>query len=104
MPSAGDEGSSPSVTHPNPFDRRDMLTDKDAWMRTKPMKAKLHFISGDDIRSVPKTENRVKSVSPIFYDSKRDCKIALKEYCTQRAQFYLNKVRELEYDIAFGEE
>jgi len=78
--------------------------DKDSWMRTKPKKEKLHYIHGDAMKSVPKTENRIKFVSPLFYDSKRECRIALKEYCESRAQFYLTKIKELEYDIAFGDE
>ena len=68
------------------------------WMQTH-----LFYIHGDEIRTVPRTDERVNSVSPMFYDSKRDCQIALKEHCELRANFYINRIRELEYQLASNE-
>ena len=81
-----------------------MLTNtKDTWMRTKPMERKLFYVHGDEIREVPWTKNRAKSVSPLFYTTRRQALVDLKEIIEQRVQNGVCQIMEIEKEIAKGE-
>jgi hypothetical protein len=78
-----------------------MLNDPDAWMRTKPqMQTKLYYVANDTVRSVPKTENRAKAVSNLFYETEREAYIALKNQCEAKAQFYCDQIKAIEIRLA----
>ena len=77
-----------------------MFTDPDAWMRTKPMERKLFYVHGDEIREVPWTKNRAKSVSPLFYTTRRAALVDLKEIIEQRVQNGVCQIMALERELA----
>lgn len=78
----------------NPFTT---MFDKPNWMQTK-----LYYIANDTVRSVPKTENRAKAVSNLFFETEREANMALKDNCEAKAQFYLDKIKEIEIRLAKG--
>ena len=80
-----------------------MFTDPDAWMRTKPMERKLFYVHGDEIREVPWTKNRAKSVSPLFYTTRRAALVDLKEIIEQRVQNGVCQIMALERELAKNE-
>ena len=81
-----------------------MLTNtKDTWMRTKPMERKLFYVHGDEIREVPWTKNRAKSVSPLFYTTRRQALVDLKEIITERINVGVCQIFEIERELAKNE-
>ena len=77
----------------NPFTT--MFDKRDTWMQTK-----LYYVANDTVRSVPKTENRAKAVSNLFFEDERQAYLALKDNCEAKAQFYLDKIKEIEIRLA----
>lgn len=83
-----------------------MLTNtKDTWMRTKPMERKLFYVckATDSVKDLPWTKNRAKSVSPLFYTTRRQALVDLKEIIEQRVQNGVCQIMEIEKEIAKGE-
>jgi hypothetical protein len=72
-----------------------MFDTRDTWMQTK-----LYYVANDTVRSVPNTPNRAKAVSNLFYERERDAWIALKNQAKAKAQFYLDKIKEIEIRLA----
>lgn len=64
------------------------------------MQTKLYYVANDTVRSVPKTPNRAKAVSNLFFEDERSAYIALKNNCEAKAQFYLDKIKEIEIKLA----
>ncbi len=60
----------------------------------------LFYITPDDIREVPYTESRAKSLGIYFHDNRRDALIALKESITERVQKDVERLIDLEKEIA----
>ena len=80
-----------------------MLTNtKDTWMRTKPMERKLFYVckATDSVKDLPWTKNRAKSVSPLFYTTRRQALVDLKEIIEQRVQNGVCQIMELERELA----
>jgi len=64
------------------------------------MQTKLYYVANDTVRSVPKTENRAKAISGLFYERERDAWIALKNQCNDKAQFYCDLIKTIEIRLA----
>lgn len=79
-----------------------MFTDPDAWMRTKPMERKLFYVckATDSVKDLPWTKNRAKSVSPLFYTTRRQALVDLKEIIEQRVQNGVCQIMALERELA----
>ena len=80
-----------------------MLTNtKDTWMRTKPMERKLFYVckATDTVKDLPWTKNRAKSVSPLFYTTRRAALVDLKEIIEQRVQNGVCQIMALERELA----
>ena len=80
-----------------------MLTNtKDTWMRTKPMERKLFYVckATDSVKDLPWTKNRAKSVSPLFYTTRRQALVDLKEIIEQRVQNGVCQIMALERELA----
>ena len=60
------------------------------------MERKLFYVHGDEIREVPWTKNRAKSVSPLFYTTRRQALVDLKEIIEQRVQNGVCQIMEIE--------
>ena len=72
-----------------------MFDTRDTWMQTK-----LYYVANDTVRSVPKTENRAKAVSNLFFENERDAWIALKNQAEAKAQFYRDLIKTIEIRLA----
>lgn len=84
-----------------------MLTDRDpdAWMRTKPMQEKtLHYICRNTftVKDLPWTENRANSISEIFYPTRREALIKLKDVIEQRINVGICSLRDIELELAMS--
>ena len=80
-----------------------MLTNtKDTWMRTKPMERKLFYVckATDTVKDLPWTKNRAKSVSPLFYTTRRQALVDLKEIITERINVGVCQIFEIERELA----
>lgn len=62
----------------------------------------LHYIDikRDELIEVPYNRSRAMSVSPLFYENRVAGLIALKRRCEERAQHYVCRLVEIEYEIA----
>ena len=67
------------------------------------MERKLFYVHGDEIREVPWTKNRAKSVSPLFYTTRRAALVDLKEIIEQRVQNGVCQIMALERELAKNE-
>ena len=69
----------------------------------KPMERKLFYVHGDEIREVPWTKNQAKSVSPLFYTTRRAALVDLKGIIEQRVQNGVCQIMALERELAKNE-
>lgn len=69
------------------------------------MERKLFYVcrATDTIKDLPFTENRYKSVSPIFYTTRREALIDLKALIEQRVQNGVCQIMEIERQLAKNE-
>jgi len=72
------------------------------WM-AKPMERKLFYVckATDTVKDLPWTKNRAKSVSPLFYTTRRQALVDLKLLLEQRVQQGVCRIMEIEQEIAF---
>lgn len=75
-----------------------MLTDRNSWMRTKPMDKQLYYVchSTDRVKSLPWTPNRERSISTMFHDREWDAQLALKNLLEERVNGYVCRIVEIE--------
>lgn len=66
------------------------------------MERKLFYVckATDTVKDLPWTKNRAKSVSPLFYTTRRQALVDLKEIIEQRVQNGVCQIMELERELA----
>ncbi len=71
------------------------------WM-AKPMERKLFYVcrATDTVKDLPFTENRMRSVSPMFYTTRRAALIDLKAIITDRINNGVCQIMQIEKELA----